>query len=52
MTFMAFELYSLSFFPTLSIGGEVGAMYPFTTACQTSDPHAYKNALIIMVQKT
>jgi hypothetical protein len=34
MTFVAFELYSKIFSPTLSVGGEVGGVYPFTTACQ------------------
>jgi len=52
MKFVAFELYSLRFFLALSVGGEPGAVYPFTIACQTSNPYACKNALIFMLQKT
>jgi len=51
MTFIAFEMHSISFFPTIYVEGEAGAVYPFTTKFQTSIPHAYKNALILMLQK-
>jgi hypothetical protein len=51
MEFIAFELYSLRFLPKLSIGGEVGVVYPFTTTHQISNARAYKNALILMLEK-
>jgi hypothetical protein len=51
MEFIAFELYSLIIFPTLSIGGEDGVVYPFTTTFQTSNLYACKKILIHMLQK-
>jgi hypothetical protein len=42
MEFIAFELF---------IGGEAGAMYAFTTTCQTSNPRACKNAHSLMLQE-
>jgi hypothetical protein len=40
---LSFELFSSSFFPSFSIGGVVGALYPSTTARHTSNPCAIKN---------
>jgi hypothetical protein len=51
MEFIAFEFYSLIFFPTLSIRREAHEMYPFTTTFQTSNPSSYRNALILKLQK-
>jgi hypothetical protein len=51
MPFIGFELYSLILFPTLSIVGEADAVYPFTTTFQISNPYAWKNSLILMLQK-
>jgi hypothetical protein len=52
MQFITFELYPQRFFPALSIGGESGTIYPFTTSFQTSNPGACKNSLILMIQKS
>jgi hypothetical protein len=48
--FVSFELFRLSFFPLLFVGGTVGSLYPSTTDCQTSNPCAYTYVFILLLQ--
>jgi hypothetical protein len=43
------ELFFSSFFPSLSIGGVVGALYPFPIDLKTSNPSACMCVFIVLL---
>jgi hypothetical protein len=48
---VALELFSSSLFPSLYVGGVVGALYPSTTDHQTSNPSASMYVFILLLWK-
>jgi hypothetical protein len=48
---VALELFSSSFFPSLTIGGVVGALYPSTIDHYKSNPNAFMCVFILLLQK-
>jgi hypothetical protein len=51
MVSLTFELFSLSFFPSLLVGGVTLVAYLFTTDFQTSNPFSYKKGLNPFISK-
>jgi hypothetical protein len=48
---VSLELISSSFFPSLSVGGVVGALYPSTNDRQTSNPSACMCFFILLLKE-